>query len=329
MTRYFFRFLVYVVFAGMPGTLTLQAQTPEFPPDIQAPASANAPATQQAPPQAAPPAANTPAAEPSHTAPAAAAGERANPKPNALPRATAHATTRKGKAKTQSGAASTAALDVPPPPPPTPAQMPPTRPQVSYRDGLLFIDAQNSTMADVLSAVRNRTGVAIDVPPVAAGERVFFHAAPGSVRDVLASLLTGSRFNFVILGSERSADAVQRVIVTQRAPEGGAQQPLPAFGDGSAQGDNQDAEIPDREIEDNAPQPQPAAPAGANADRPQFPPMPLGQSQGGQQPNAQQPGAQTPTNTPQQPKTPEQLLEELKKMQQQQQQQQNQQKPPQ
>src|SRR3954452_24681631 len=42
----------------------------------------------------------------------------------------------------------------PPPPPPTLAQQPPVAPTVTYRNGLLSIDAPNSTLGDVLNAIR-------------------------------------------------------------------------------------------------------------------------------------------------------------------------------
>src|SRR5512146_2652876 len=54
---------------------------------------------------------------------------------------------------------------LPPPPTPTPEQMPPTPPHVTYETGQLPIVAHNPTLADVLSAVRARTGAGIETPP--------------------------------------------------------------------------------------------------------------------------------------------------------------------
>ena len=55
-------------------------------------------------------------------------------------------------------------------------------PQVTYENNQLTIVASNSTLADVLRAVRKTTGADIDVP--AAPERVVTHLGPGPARDV-------------------------------------------------------------------------------------------------------------------------------------------------
>src|SRR5437868_2756457 len=104
----------------------------------------------------------------------------------------------------------------PPPPPPTPEQMPPQPPQVSYLNGQLTIISQNSTMADILAAVRNRTGAAIDVPAGSGMERVAGRMGPGPAREVLAQLLNGSRFDYVMIASPNNPRGVERVILTQR-----------------------------------------------------------------------------------------------------------------
>src|SRR5271166_597107 len=67
----------------------------------------------------------------------------------------------------RSGRASkTQVAEVPPPlpPPPTLDQQPPTPPQVRYQNGQLTINAQNSTLSQVLRAVQAQTGASIDIP---------------------------------------------------------------------------------------------------------------------------------------------------------------------
>src|SRR5206468_5256832 len=102
---------------------------------------------------------------------------------------------------------------LPPPPPPTPAQLPPNPARVTMRNGLLTIDANNSTLADVLTGVRRETKAAIDLPPGVSGERVVANLGPGTPQNVLSSLFNGSRFDYIILGSEDQPDTVQRVIL--------------------------------------------------------------------------------------------------------------------
>ncbi len=101
-------------------------------------------------------------------------------------------------------------------------------PQVTYENNQLTIVAPNSTLADVLRAVRKTTGAEIDVP--AAPERVVTHLGPGPARDVLADLLNGSRFNYVLLGAAGDESALTRVVLVAKT-EGVTptpNQPVPA-----------------------------------------------------------------------------------------------------
>jgi hypothetical protein len=106
----------------------------------------------------------------------------------------------------------------PPPPPSTLEQLPTSAPQVSFQNGQLVIVARNSTLGDVLRAVRNQTGANVEIPANAT-ERVVGRFGPGPARDVLASLLNGSHFNYVMLGSATNPNALDHVIVTGKAGE--------------------------------------------------------------------------------------------------------------
>ncbi|HEY1272567.1 MAG TPA: hypothetical protein VGF08_11305, partial [Terriglobales bacterium] len=109
-------------------------------------------------------------------------------------------------------------LDVPaepPPPPPTPEQLPAGPVVITYQKGLLTIDAHNSALADILRVVSQTTGAAVEVPEDA-NERVFGQIGPGAVRDVLASLLNGTKFNYVMLGTAENPNALARVDLTPK-----------------------------------------------------------------------------------------------------------------
>jgi len=58
--------------------------------------------------------------------------------------------------------------------------------------------AHNSTLADVLRAVRKLTGAEMEIPPNAT-ERVVADIGPGPARTVLAELLNGTHFNYVMV----------------------------------------------------------------------------------------------------------------------------------
>jgi hypothetical protein len=224
-----------------------------------------------------------------------------------------------------------------PPPPPTPAQLPPSPARVSMRNGLLTIEANNSTLADVLAGVRRETKAAIDLPPGASGERVVANLGPGTPQNVLSSLFNGSRFDYIILGSQDQPDAVQRVILRAKSGPEPAANAVTANGNPPSNTVNRVQPQPnDAEQTDESDQDAPAqeAPDDSNNPQQQQPPQEIDneQQQGDQQQGQPQNQNQQQQGQQQQPgvKTPEQLLEELRQMQQQQQQnQQNQQQQPQ
>jgi len=101
----------------------------------------------------------------------------------------------------------------------TPEQRPAAPPIVIYLNGKLSISAKNSTLGDVLRAIANKTGAAIDVPDNA-NERVVSQLGPAPARDVMASLLNGSHFNYVMVGSENDPNSVVRVVLTAKSDKG-------------------------------------------------------------------------------------------------------------
>jgi len=90
-------------------------------------------------------------------------------------------------------------------------------PQVSYQDSQLTIVAPNSTLGDILRAVRKQTGAEIEIP--SAPERVVTHLGPGPAREVMAELLNGSRFNYILLGSPADANSLVRVVLVAKTPD--------------------------------------------------------------------------------------------------------------
>jgi len=183
----------------------------------------------------------------------------------------------------------------------------PVPPQVSYQDGQLTIVAPNSTLGDILRAVHKQTGAEIEIPE--AKERVVTHLGPGPAREVIAELLNGSRFNYVLLGSPVDADALTRVVlVAKTGPDNalGANQlaqpaqpgtnPAARMVQAQDAADTNDADAAEENSDDNAAE---QAPAEAEQPAPQ-----------GDQPEV---------------KTPQQLLQEMQQRQLQMQQQQQQQ----
>ena len=102
------------------------------------------------------------------------------------------------------------------PAPPSAEQTPPQPPAVTWDGNLLTIDAENSTLAAVLAALRTQTGASIEIPSAASRERVFVHLGPGQVREIISSLLYGTEFDYIVETSDDDPDALRSVAVTAR-----------------------------------------------------------------------------------------------------------------
>ena len=206
-------------------------------------------------------------------------------------------------------------------------QIPAMPAKVTFQDGLLTISAQNSNLGEILRDVRRLTGASIEIPAgTGVNERVVTHLGPGAPRDVLAGLLNGSSFNYVMMGSSSDPAAVASVILTAKPSTTGETQAAAnvyqnnpvvmqnrfpqAFSPVIAQSppgaeqpaaDAEDAKDDEENADDNTDdqgQPQPGQAPG-NALNPQDQQQP----QDPNQPNAG-------------PRTPEQILEMLRRPQQ-------------
>jgi hypothetical protein len=132
--------------------------------------------------------------------------------------------------------------------------------QVTYNNGLLWVDARKATLAEVLYQIHLRTGADIPIPAGAEQERVVMSAGPGPAKDVMATLLNGSRFNFVIVGAAQDQKELRSVILTPKTDSGGYDQVISATQPSAAQPQpppqpQPEAEVPQPEI----PQPDPSA----------------------------------------------------------------------
>lgn len=207
------------------------------------------------------------------------------------------------------------------PPPPLPSgptgpiqqipldSMAPVAPHVTYENRQLTIVATNSTLGDILRAVRKQTGAEIDVPD--AKERVVTHLGPGPAQEVISELLNGSRYNYVLIGSPQDPTTLTRVVLVARTgpdrPNTGPGAQTPGLAQAGTpepqQGDVADSSDPDTPAEENADE---NAPDQASTEQ-----------------------EQPPTQTDQPAvKTPQELLQEMQQRQLQLQQQQQSGQPP-
>jgi hypothetical protein len=161
---------------------------------------------------------------------------------------------------------------------------PAVAPVVTYRDGLLTVQATNSTLGSVLTAIRNKTGIEFEGTENVS-ERVVLSLGPAPEGEVLSAIFAGPKYDFVAIGRPDSPGTVQRVMVTMKN-KGGAESP------------------------------QQPRPAGQEADEEDTPDEQVNSGNDPQDTSAQPPAtAQQAPQGQQQPKSPEQLLQELQEMQ--------------
>ena len=123
--------------------------------------------------------------------------------------------------------------------------------EVSFRDGLLGIRANKVTLSQVLYAVQQRTGAEVSIASGAEQETVVADIAPAPAPEVLARLLNGSRFNFLILSAPNDPGKLDRVILSTRAE--GAIMALPPM-----EVQNANPDDPSAAQSNNPPLPNPA-----------------------------------------------------------------------
>jgi hypothetical protein len=149
---------------------------------------------------------------------------------------------------------------------------------VHFKQGMMSIHADKVSLAEVLLDVHRATGADIQIPPGAAQEQVFFDLGPAPAREVMAALLNGSNFNFVVVGSDRDPNTLRSVILTSKNA-GGASMPIdPSVQPGEAIPPQQfsNTMVPDasrqdmRTLPDMGPQPE--IPAGDQEDPGDTPP---------------------------------------------------------
>jgi hypothetical protein len=151
--------------------------------------------------------------------------------------------------------------------PPPPAQ-PVSRMDVHYANGRLSVSAERASLDQILKEIQRQTGTDITVPPGAAQEQIVTQIGPLPIREALVSLLNGSRFNFIMVDSEREPGKLKSVILSYRG-NGGVSQPAIA--------------TPAPPVTASEPEPQPVQEA-----QPEMQPQPEGPGQQETNPPAQE-----------------------------------------
>ncbi len=169
-----------------------------------------------------------------------------------------------------------------PPPPLRPAEMPANPATVDFKNGLLTVRAQNSSLVSILTQIQHQTGLVIE--GLSHDQRIYGQYGPGGISTTLSALLDGSGYDFVIVGGG-SGHAAARLILSTPGSAGAPAAPPPAVAN------NQEA--PPADATENPP------PENSEGVAPQA--------------EGDQGGPSDPT-VPTQPKSPQEIFDELRQM---------------
>lgn len=93
--------------------------------------------------------------------------------------------------------------------------------EVNFSHGKLRIWANKATLAEVMAEVHRSTGAEMTMPPGSGQDPIIADLGPAPAREVLAALLYGSAFNFVIVGTDNDPSQLRGIFLTMRQGGGG------------------------------------------------------------------------------------------------------------
>ncbi len=85
---------------------------------------------------------------------------------------------------------------------------------LTYSNGQLTVVAHGAPLSEVLHAISTETGTSVEFPEGTATDRTFVNLGPAPERNVLASLLNGSGFNYIMVGDGINKP-LDRLVLTQ------------------------------------------------------------------------------------------------------------------
>ncbi len=94
--------------------------------------------------------------------------------------------------------------------------LPTQTPRVTYSSGVLTLDSENTTLTEALSVIRDKTSLQIESLPQSS-ERFSAHYS-GTPREVIAHLLEGSEFGYVLVAFPDDPAKLDKLILTRLAP---------------------------------------------------------------------------------------------------------------
>ncbi len=99
----------------------------------------------------------------------------------------------------------------------TPSQMPPSPPRITYAGGKLTVVTNNAVLDDVVAGIGKAIGANVQGIQPQASERVFGQFGPAVPSQVIDTLLTGSQYDFVLVGSAGNFGSVREIILSRKS----------------------------------------------------------------------------------------------------------------
>ena len=172
-----------------------------------------------------------------------------------------------------------------PEPPKWPANEAAKQPSITWNSEGLHIQASNANLSQILNQISTQTGAKIE--GLSKDERVFGNYGPGQAKDVLAQLLHGSGYDYLMLGDEGQGTPRTVILTVRRNAPPPNQNPAANAPD--QQPDDDSVVEPDTDEPEQQPQVfQPPQPQPQQPENPQGPMTPQQRMQLMQQQRLQQ-----------------------------------------
>jgi hypothetical protein len=91
---------------------------------------------------------------------------------------------------------------------------------VEYVKGQLTVISHGAPLGSVLKLVSTKTGALVALAPELQNEPVVGQLGPGTVREVVTSLLDSPRIGYILMGAGNDPDRLQKIVVQSRRPAG-------------------------------------------------------------------------------------------------------------
>jgi hypothetical protein len=144
------------------------------------------------------------------------------------------------------------------PPPPVATSPPPPKLQVDFIRGRLRIWANRASLAEVLREVQRVIGANVTIPAGAEQDQVTTDIGPAAPREVITTLLSGSPYNIILLGSGGDSSKLTAIILTARGP--GVDMPVNYTPASVADANSEPQPEPPPPVQDIPPEPPPQQP---------------------------------------------------------------------